>query len=99
VTACCRCRGTVASPAHDAVDPDPDEHVLATGLEVEVGSALLERGRQERVDEVDRRVLEARLQMSLIRSSSGTSSGLSSAISCRERRSREGVLMRSLVGR
>jgi hypothetical protein len=41
--------------AHDAVDADPDDHVLAARLEVDVGRALLEGGRQQRVDEVDRR--------------------------------------------
>ncbi len=41
--------------AHDAVDANPDEHVLASWLEVEVGCALLERSREQRVDEGDRR--------------------------------------------
>ena len=41
--------------AHDAVDANPDEHVRAPRLEVEVGCSLRQRGRQQRVDEGDRR--------------------------------------------
>jgi len=41
--------------AHDAVDPRTHEHVLGLRLEVEVGRLLIERARDQRVHELDRR--------------------------------------------
>ena len=47
VTACLHVARHRRELAHDAVDANPDEHVLASWLEVDVGCALLERRRKQ----------------------------------------------------